>query len=395
MEKTMVGFDIGSDRLKIFVADKEGAKLHEVRLPERMVENGVVVMPNAFSDFLKKIRNDLKLPRCKAALAVPSGQTICRLVTMPRMTEDQLLLNLPYEFSEFINGEPERYFCDYALCEPRKEDMLSEENDRMTMMAAIISKEQSNGYVRMFSQAGIKLEVLLPQEMCLLQLSEGYRRKNPDGPREYCFVDLGHTATRVTLISGDRVQAVRQINIGGQAIDRIVADELGVDMFLANSYKLKNYQGVLEHPRCMDLYGNIAVELLKVFNFYQYAFRENNLEGIYLIGGGANVLPLRQAIGDTLSVPLYRVGDLLAESMRFGARSGVQTGVQGSVQTDGQVGAQSSAQTGAKIGVQGSTRSGVQTGAQSSTQVDGMGDKQEEAVGILAASVTMAKGAKK
>lgn len=340
MEKTILGFDIGSHRLKVLVAGKEGAKLHEIRLPERMVEDGVVVMPNAFSDFLKKIRNDLNLPRCKAALAVPSGQTICRLVTMPRMTEDQLLLNLPYEFSEFINGEPERYFCDYALCEPRDEDITPEDEDRMTMMAAIISKEQSNSYVRMFAQAGIRLDLLLPQEMCLVQLTENYRRKNPGAPREYCFVDLGYTATRVTLISGDRVQAVRQIDIGGQALDRIVADELGVDAFLADSYKRSNYQDILEHPRCKELYGNIAVELLKVFNFYQYAFRENNLDGIYLTGGGANILPLRQAIEDTLSVSLYKPGDLLTDELWPG----------------------------------------------------GIGDEQAEAVGILAASVTMAKG---
>jgi len=342
MEKTRLGFDIGSDRLKIFVTDKEGARLHEIRLPEHMVENGVVVMPNAFSDFLKKIRKDLGLPKCKAALAIPSGQTICRLVTMPRMTEDQLLLNLPYEFSEFIGGEPERYFCDYALCDPREGEQTSEDDDRMTMMAAIISKEQSYGYVRMFAQAGIKLDLLLPQEMCLLQLAEGYRRENPEAPREYCFVDLGHTATRVTLISGDRVQAERQIAIGGQALDQIVADELGVDAFLADAYKRKNYQGILEHPRCMELYGSIAVELLKVFNFYQYAFRENNLEGIYLTGGGANVLPLRQAVWETLSVPMHGPGELFTGEL-----------------------------------------------------ADAMEDEQEAAAGILAASVTLAKGAKK
>lgn len=342
MEKTMLGFDIGSDRLKIFVSDKEGTALHEIRLPERMVENGVVVMPNAFSDFLKKIRKDLALPKCKGALAVPREQTICRLVTMPRMTEDQLLLNLPYEFSEFIGGEPERYFCDYALCDSLEEDLAAEGEERMTMMAAIISKEQSYGYVRMFAQAGIKLELLLPQEMCLLQLTERYRREHPDAPREYCFVDLGHTATRVTLISGDRVQAERQINLGGQALNRIAAEELGVDAFLADTYKRKNDQGILTHPRCMELYDSIAVELLKVFNFYQYAFRAGSLEGIYLTGGGANILPLRQAIGDTLSVPLYGPDRLLTGEL-----------------------------------------------------ADMMETEQEEAVGILAASAALAKGAKK
>ncbi len=343
MGKTMLGFDIGSDRLKIFATDRNGARFHEVRLPERIVENGVVVMPNAFSNYLKKLRKDLNLPRGKAALAIPSGQTICRFVAMPRMTEDQLLLNLPYEFSDFINGEPDRYFCDYALCEPREEDNTQEDEERMSMMAAIISKEQSNSYVRMFAQAGIKLELMLPQEMCLLQLTEQYRRANPDAPREYCFVDLGHTATRVTLISGDRVQAVRQIAIGGQNLDKIVADVLAVDEFLADSYKRTNFQGILDHPRAREFYGSIAVELLKVFNFYQYAFRGNNLNGIYLTGGGANVQPLRQVIADTLGVTPYHPWDLLTGDLK---RSG-------------------------------------------------FGNEDKGAVGILATSVTMARGAEK
>lgn len=306
MEKTMVGFDIGNDRLKIAVAKKEGLELHEIRLPERMVENGLVTMPNSFSDFLKETQKALKLPKGNAALVIPPGQTICRLVTMPRMSEDQLLLNLPYEFSDFINGEPERYFCDYALCGEEVAEAAPEDaNDSMTMMAAVIAKERSYSYIRMFAQAGLKLKLLLPQEMCLLQLAESHRSREADGKREYCFVDLGHTATRVTLISGDRVQAVRQINCGGQALNQIIAEELGVDVFLADSYKRNNYQDILHHPRCLEVYNYIAVELLKVFNFYQYAFRDNDLEGIYLIGGGANIAPLRQTIEATLPVPLY------------------------------------------------------------------------------------------
>jgi len=326
MEKTMLGFDIGSDRLKISVPTKEGMRLHEIRLPERMVEDGVVVMPNAFSDFLKQTRKELNLPRGKAALAIPSGQAICRLVTMPRMSEDQLLLNLPYEFSELIHGEPQRYYCDYAMCDSLPEEVSGGgQEDRMTMMAAIISKEQSYGYVRMFAQAGIKLSLLLPQEMCLVQLALAHHRKHPDAPKEYCFVDLGHTATRVAVISGDRVQAVRQIEVGGRMLNHIAAEELGVDAFLADSYKRSNYQGILEHQRCVELYNTIAVELLKVFNFYQYAFRNNNLEGIYLIGGGANIKPLRQVLTDTVAVPFYPVSDLFFG----GAEDGIMVGPEG------------------------------------------------------------------
>ena len=48
-------------------------------------------------------------------------------------------------------------------------------------------------------------------------------------------------ATRITAIWRDRVHATRQIPIGGRSIDLALAQETGVDAFLAGSYKLSDY----------------------------------------------------------------------------------------------------------------------------------------------------------
>ena len=53
------------------------------------------------------------------------------------------------------------------------------------------------------------------------------------------------------------------------------------------------------------------VEILKVINFYQFTFRSSNLPGIYLVGGGAALQPLRQAIENALGLPLLEPAQLL------------------------------------------------------------------------------------
>lgn len=306
MAKTTLGFDIGNYSLKIAVAQGDSLRLYEERLPENMMENSAVAMPNAFVDFLRRVKKQLALPRGECALVLPENQVICQLVKLPRMEEKQLLLNLPYEFSDFITGDPTQYFCDYAVCEPLPGDGA----DEITVMAAAMAKQQIQQYVRMFSQAGLRLRMLLPQEMALLALTA----RQPGGKNaapEYCFVDLAQTATRITILQGDRLLGQRSIPLGGRALDHTVADLLGTDLFLASAYKEGNYQEVLQNPACTEVISQIAVEILKVINFYQFTYRASSLQGIYVSGGGAGLLPMRQAIADALGLPALPAAGLL------------------------------------------------------------------------------------
>lgn len=305
-----IAFDLGNSSLKIVARKKGALELHELSLPDNLMEEDNVLMPHAFSAFLKKNRKELRLPSGPAALVLPSSKAICRLVTMPRMSVDQLMLNLPYEFSDFIHGEPHQYYCDYAMCQ-ETESAAEGEEPQMTMMAAVAQRQQIQNYVQMFGAGGFSLKRILPQEMSLIQLVQECRRERPEAPEEFCFVDLGFLSTRIFVIHGDRIQAARRIPIGCRDLDGVVADIFNMDRFLADAYKRSNHQGVLEHPRCMEVYENIAVEVLKVINFYHFTYRQNQLQGVYLIGGGAEIEPLHKILEETLGLPTLPVDTLI------------------------------------------------------------------------------------
>lgn len=308
MGNTRLGFDIGSSSLKIAVLRGGDARIEEVRLPENLVDGaGAIALPHAFTQFLRQVRKDLSLPRGRAALALPPSQVICRLVTMPRMTTEQLLLNLPYEFSDFIQGVADQYHCDYAVCASAEGDDPSQ---GVPMMAAVAAKQTLAEYARIFAQAGLQLRTVLPQEMALIQLCQA----RGAGAEEFCFVDLGHQFTRITVVWRDRVQATRQIALGGRNLDNIVAGELGVDPFLSSTYKTTNFQNVLALPAVAEVCERVAVEILKVINFYQFTYRASSLSGVYLVGGGAALPLLRQSIEHTVGLPLLDPADLLPEA---------------------------------------------------------------------------------
>lgn len=325
MVKAKIGFDIGSNNVSVALLKGGEIRLETVRLPENMVDSsGSIVLPHAFTQLLKQLKKELALPMAPAALVLPPSQAICRLVNLPRMTTEQLLLNLPYEFSDFIQGVADQYFCDYAVCTPTEAEMMSEEGG-VPMMAAVAAKQTLAEYAQMFAKAGISLKSILPQEMALVSLVQ-HRSKELDS-EEFCFVDLGHYATRITVVWRDRVQATRQIALGGRNLDLLLADELGVDAFLANTYKLSNYQDILSAAGVAELFDRIAVEILKVINFYQFTFRSSNLSGIYLVGGGAALQPLRQAIENALGLPLLDPAQLLPQLISTAEASEAAMGV--------------------------------------------------------------------
>ena len=315
MGKIRLGFDLGSSSMKIAIVRQGGpVRLEEVRLPENLMDgSGTIALPHIFTQFLRQTKKELSLPRAPAALVLPPSQVICRLVTMPRMTAGQLEMNLPYEFSDFIQGVADQYHCDYALCQPSRQE--EEEENGVPMMAAAAAKSTLAGYHRMFSQAGVRLKTVLPQEMARIQLTRA-------AEKEFCFVDLGHQATRITVVWRDRVQATRQIALGGRSLDMVVVDELGVDAFLAGTYKMENYHEIQSSPAVAELCERIAVEILKVVNFYQFTYRSSELNTICLVGGGAALPALRRAIADVVGLELLAPEDLLPAAGQ-GAAAGI------------------------------------------------------------------------
>ena len=302
--KTKLAFDVGDSALKVAVWRGKALELLEFPLPENLVEDDAVAMPHAFSSLLRSVQRELQLPMGPAALVLPYDRCICRLVTLPPMTVAQLELNLPYEFSDFIGDDVGRYHCDYAVCRPLAADGGAPAGE-LAVMAAAAERQLIRDYVRIFSGGGFRLRRILPQEMALIRLAAAR-----DG-QERCFIDLGRRSTRITLIAGDRLQAERQVPVGCRDLEAAVAEAIQVDVRLAGSYLRAGREDVTGHPLCQAVYDRIAVEVLKVVNFYRYAYRKSQLPGVYLIGGGANLPPLGRAVAERLDLPVLPLEELI------------------------------------------------------------------------------------
>lgn len=310
MAKTVLTFDMGDTYIKI--AKKEGAHVtvYSKQMPENLVKDGFIEMPSMMTNFLKELQKEFKLPKCECGMVVPDELTVCRHLVLPAMTEGQLEVNLPFEFSDYISGKPQRYVYDYAL-----DEMIYDEEGNpkeMKLTGAVMSKENVLKYLEIFKDAGFRLKTLIPQEIALANvmksaLAAGRIKED----KEYCIVNLGHRSTQVYVFKGAKVDVLRNIYQGGATIDAAIAEMENVDGFVARTYKNNNFNGVLDAEHTKEAFGRIAVEVMKVINFYRFSNRESELEDIYFFGGCSNIEALCDSIAETNGLTRQSMLDLL------------------------------------------------------------------------------------
>ena len=314
MSKTMLTFDMGDSYIKIVKSEGSKVTVYTKQMPENMVKDGVIEMPLMMSDFLKQLKKEFKLPKVDCGMVVPDELTVCRKLTLPAMTEAQLEVNLPFEFSDYISGKPQRYVYDYAM-----QEMIYDEEGQpkeMVLTGAVMSKESVYKYVDMFKDAGFKLRTLIPQEIAVTNvMKQAVASGKASADKVYCLVNLGHRSTQVYMFKGDKLDVLRNIYLGGVTIDATIAEMENIDAFVARTYKHNNFNGVLERESCHETFGRIAVEVMKVINFYRFSNRESELEDIYFFGGCSNIYELCDSIAETNGLEMKSMTELLPDEV--------------------------------------------------------------------------------
>ncbi len=310
MSTTMLGLDVGASALKMaLVSGDRVQKAAAEPLPDNLIREDRITSLDAMAHELKDALRRHRITARKCALVLPPESAIVRRITVPYMTVEQLQMNLPYEFHDYIQSDKDLFFYDYAVVETRLgEDGQPRELD---LIAAAARRETVAEYRLLLRKAGLKLAVAVPECLTYRNLIRAYERSHPDHPAEYCAVDMGHRAIRMHMYRGTAYETTRVVEFGGAALDALIADAEAVDPHLAAGYKRSNYDGAQEIPACRDLYARIAVELLRAVNFYGFNTPDADLKDVWLGGGLAKVTALTDEIRENLELSVHPVEDLL------------------------------------------------------------------------------------
>ena len=297
MASKIIGVEIGSDTVKLAVVSGGAVKTMAVeRMPENLVREGKVTAPAAMSDFIKNMCREHGIRPGPCALVLPQQIVIAHKVIMPVMNEKELLLNLPFEFRDFVGKDTSKYDYDYSV--------LSVHDKVMELYAAAVRREVVEDYYSILRKAGLTLKVAMPVEMAWLNLI----RSVDTEPDTVCIVDVGHNITRVNIFANGHYEMGKDIEMGGQLLDQTIADYLQVDPYVARTRKEANLDNVLVSAGCYDAYGALSVEVMKIVNFYRSSAENGTkLNDIYYCGGSSLIESLRTAILKRTDLTMHHI----------------------------------------------------------------------------------------
>ena len=298
MAHRMIGVEIGSNTLKMAVSVGGTIKQMAVeKMPEDLVREGRPTSAAAMVDFLKTMLKSNGIRGGNAALVLPSQLVIAHHVTMPVMSESELKLNLPFEFRDFVGKDGAKFDYDYSV--------ISVNDGVMELYAAAVRKDVVEEFYSIFKKAGMTLKIAIPAEMAWLNLISQAQNL----PKKLCLVDVGHNSTRVNIFVDGNFVMGKDIEMAGALIDETIAAEQKVDAYVAHTRKEANMNKILSAEFINDAYQALAIEVMKIVNFYSYTDTSEGgrLEHLYYCGGSSVIEPLRTALLKATGMTLHHV----------------------------------------------------------------------------------------
>ncbi len=312
--RNCLGIEIGRYRIKIAYAEKGVLREFISEKIQGMDLKDMKVCAGLIRDLLKEY-----VIRCKnVVFVVKSEDAYVRRFELPKMTEEQLKINLPYEFHDYIGDDTDRYVFDYAVIDNDDDSRDGGSNDAdsangtINIIGAACSKELTGQYKKLAKMAHLKLVGLVPAVLGLERILE-YGEDAGKKKKDYAILDLGTGSMNIHFFRKGIYDMTRTMEPGCGEIELIRSgdkdklSELGIDPDVENRDDAgnKKLDAVLDEE-----YKTRAVQVMRVMNFYSFNNVNNTIDILYCCGGGAHYEELLDELEETLNMPVRTVADL-------------------------------------------------------------------------------------
>ncbi len=311
-KQEILGIDLGRSKMKL--ALMKGLAVRRtvlMEMPDNSLTAGRVSSPALLGNLLKETLRQSGIRAKNCAIVIPDDAIIIRNVNMPKMSEDQMKYNLPFEFRDYIQGELREYVFDYELVAREKADRGS---GRMRLLAVSMQRAVLEELRSLARYAGLQLVMAAPVACAF----EGILHDVGADDADCCFADIGFANTRLYMFRGVHYVATHTLDSGISRAVENLADEFRVDEHLAATYLETNYENCSESPGLRDVFEDITAEIERALNFFEFNNPDVSLSRIFLCGGGSMIPALVDMLRERLNIETIPARELF-ESPRNGA----------------------------------------------------------------------------
>ena len=311
LNKNLISIDIGSSCVKL-IEVTGGSKKVVKSTGIEVLEQGVVVngrvedstaLIAALTRLTKRMKISTKGRRCSLALG---GNSVLVKRTVVEGVKDELELSeqVKYEMEQHFQYDLEELFFDYY---EMKE--FSDESG-VPLILCGVKQEVVQSYIEAVRALGMRVGVIDSDILCLANMFQ-YNYGEIDGLS--ALVNIGASGSSVSLIYEGQYLYTREVATGGEFYTSELSKKLGIDRNQAENLKVTAASSSGETPQDLinalgELNEQLVNEIGQCVDFYFQSGEAppqiENLNNIFLVGGGARVLGLDAALAAKNNVPV-------------------------------------------------------------------------------------------
>lgn len=323
------GLDIGSYSVKLIALQGGvgGSRywMSETRLPPREREEDA----SAPDLMARTIGNCLSMaglsPRSfrGVSLGVSGADVIVKQISLPLMDDDEVGSALRFEARKHLPFDPQGMVIDYQVLGRYASEK------RLDVLLASVSQQNLDRRIEPLRKLGMEVDIV---DAAPLALANALTH-NADLDREaHVLLDIGHTASHLTLVQRGEPFFTRRIDFGGRHLTRAIAEGTSVPFDEAEEWKLAagsdtpafkvdwslpEMTAILE---CMR--RDLVDEVRRSFAFYRTVGTLPEMMRVWVSGGTARLPGLAAHLTDLLGAPvlLFNPVQFLSGDPRGGHR---------------------------------------------------------------------------
>jgi type IV pilus assembly protein PilM len=297
------GLDIGSTSLKVVSLKKQGSSLALDSIAVTpIVANSILsespVDQQVLSDAIKDILSKAGIKEKTVNIAIPESSVYTKILEMPQLSDQELSAALRWEMEQYIPMPIDQVRTDWQVL--NHEVGKDTKTMNVLLVAAPIATIQK--YDSILTLAGLTAANVETEIISVHRALRPVVSKEPN-----VIVHLGALATDIAIVKDGLLNTVFSIGVGGMAITRAIALDLGIDTKQAEDYKKAygltkdTFQGQVGkslYPIMESIIGDVKKAML--------SFRQKNpsadIKQIVLSGGNAMLPGLDVFLTNALNV---------------------------------------------------------------------------------------------
>jgi len=307
MARNCVGLDIGSSSIKVVSVKpgKRGLALHAFGLeplPPQTIVDGTIMNQSAVVDGLRSLWSRLRLRQKDVALAIAGHSVIIKKITVPVMTKDELVEQIPWEAEHHIPFAKDDVEIDYQVVNQRNA------SGQMELLLVAAKKEVVHDYAAVAREASLAPLIVDVAAFTVQNAFEANYRMAPG--ETVVIINIGASISNINILRDKVSTFTRDVTIGGSSFTEEIQKQLNVSHDEAEAYKVGGPQsehGVIPHEveRIIESVAEVmAGEFQRSLDFYLATSAEANVSKIFLSGGTAKVAALHRAIEKRSRLPV-------------------------------------------------------------------------------------------